>query len=532
MKNFICLIALLFSSHAVGALAWAVEPDETYRYFLYKGEGYDNEGLIRGEAVDSVHVLLGESRLMKFKTEIVRTSIADPAIADIVVVSPEQILVNAKAYGSTTLVVWDKEQKSRIYDVTVGLDVPRLQEVLKALAPDEEIKATPRNETIVLQGEVKRQQTIDDIDNVVKTFTEKVVNLVRLKEARQILLKVKFAEVNRSATQQLGMDFVAGDNKYFKFFSMPNSLISNVEKDGSLTFSQATKNIFQFGGVERFAINAFFDNLEKKGLLKILAEPNLVTLDGKEASFLAGGEFPIPISLDNKIHIEFKEYGVKLKFTPIITEKGIIRLKVNPETSVLDLVEGAVKINGFTIPGLITRKAETNVELKDGESLVIGGLISNKVSRVNRRVPGLAQIPVLGVLFQSKNFENNETELLVLVTPVVVQPIQLPDKKEIFSPERIQDLFKKENPRFKEKQGDNMKQYLDHLSSQNSQLEHEVAQLRDEISDLKESPVSPSRRVIYKPIGKSIAAAPVKESVPEIPVEEPKKWGYYLESRY
>ena len=496
----LCLVLVLFSFHQI---VFAGNQKFDDRYFLYKGEEYNDEGQIKGEGTDHVHILQGESKLIKFKDEIVRTSISDTAIADVVVVSPEQVLVNAKSSGSTTMVVWDKEQKTRMYDITVGLDIPRLNDMLKAIAPNENIKVTARNQTVVLQGEVQRQQTVDDVNEVVKTFSEKVVNLVRLKEARQIMLKVRFAEVNRSATKELGFDFVTGNNKNFKYYSLPNHMITDFEDDkGRLEINAAaTEGVLQLSA-GKWVLTQLFDNLEKKGLLRTLAEPNLVTVDGKEASFLAGGEYPVPIVTDNgKINILFKEYGVKLNFTPIITEKGLIRLAVKPETSILDLAAGAVKLNGFTIPGLITRRADTTVELSDGQSLVIGGLISNTVTKVNRRVPGLAHIPVLGTLFKSKNFENSETELLVLVTPYFVKPSTIPNPGDPVPVDQMPEMYKREKFPYTDKQGDTIKQYLDHPVSENKILPGNIPQFKK---------VTSSMRI----------PVPAANNWPEVPVDE------------
>jgi len=415
-----------------------------------------------GGEVQRIYILSGKSELIRFENEIIRASITDPEVADIVVVSPNEILVNAKSSGSTSLAVWDKDEKSTLYDITVGTDTTRLEILLKELIPDEDIKVSTKDDTIVLQGEVKKHHAIDYINKVAETCPEKIVNIIRVEVPEQIMLQVKFAEVNRTATKELGFDFFTGAGDDFRFMSVPNNMITEYESlwdkvEGTLT---PTESLLQIRAGD-FFFDWLFDNLEKKGLLRILAEPNLVTISGEEASFLAGGEYPIPVVDGNTIHIQFKEYGIKLNFTPHVTEADTIRLKVKPEVSILDHSSAAVKLSGFDIPALITRRAETTVELAKGESLIIGGLISHTVTEANRKVPGLANIPILGLLFTSKSFERKETELLVLVTPKIVKPISLPGKEEVFTGEDIQDLFQKQAPPYEEEQADKMREYMD-----------------------------------------------------------------------
>lgn len=417
-------------------------------------------GFVSGDNVHNISILSGKAKLLKFETEIIRASITNTEVADIVVISPNELLINAKSSGSTSLVVWDKDEKAINYDITVGIDITGLRALLKELAPDDNIEVIVKDNTVVLQGEVKKHHTIDHINKVIETFDEDVINIMRVKVPEQIMLQVKFAEVNRSTVKELGFDFFTGVKNDFGFGSLPNNLITELSPNGNITnwSEEAMENVLQITSGS-FSLDVLFDNLEKRGLLRILAEPNLVSISGEEASFLAGGEIPIPILTANVVSVVWKEFGVKLNFVPTVTEADTIRLEVEPEVSILDW-SNSVKFGGFEIPALVTRKAKTVVELKKGESLIIGGLISNITTESNNKIAGLGDIPILGALFRSKSFKRSETELIVLVTPRIVRPVFTADKEEAFSPEKITELFKKGKVPYKDEQADAIKKYF------------------------------------------------------------------------
>jgi len=382
----------------------------------------------------AIAVSLNGSTVLDHAVGIRRISIANPEIAEAVAVSTNEIVVNGKAAGDTSLIVWDLKGNRTMLDVhvignTLKIDTVRA-ELLKEAGPDVTIDA--QEGTVFLNGTVANETAAVRAFNIASTLG-KVVNLLRVNTPpaeAQILLKVRFADVDRSVANQFG----------FNLFTMsPTSSGIGTATTGQFgqnpTFSTAQKgvtwnlnsllNIFYFR--PDINLGAVLEDLESHNVLQILAEPNLLTLSGKQASFLAGGEFPFPTiqggaSGVGQITIQFKEFGVRLNFLPVVTPRGTIRLTVMPEVSSLDYANG-LSISGYTVPGLSTRRVQTEIELQNGQSFVIAGLLNNQVTEQLSRMPGLANIPLLGKLFQSRNVSKTSTELLVMVTPELVSPI-------------------------------------------------------------------------------------------------------------
>jgi pilus assembly protein CpaC len=380
----------------------------------------------------AVSLVVGKSAVLDFPRKLTRASITDPGIASVVVLSPTQVLINGSTAGVTSLAVWDEQDQPQIFDVNVQADTSQLVSLLREVAPTDQITVYAAHHSIVLTGEVGRPTTVTKAQEVAETFSPHVVNLLRVAQTPQIMLKVRFVEVNRTALQKLGIDFVVegmpgGPHPYVAVSQAGRTGLAF--EDGlagvaGLLFPGSAQ-LFGKGdvgkGTGRTVFAPSLNLLAERNLLRLLAEPNLLAKSGEEASFLAGGELPIPVVTANSVKVEFKEFGVRLTFTPEVTETGAIQLTVSPEVSSLDF-SNAVTLAGFAIPGLRTRKADTTVELQDGETLIIGGLFSQEMTKVAARIPMVSDIPVLGDLFKSDSFQKGETELLVLVSPALVRP--------------------------------------------------------------------------------------------------------------
>ncbi len=407
-------------------------------------------------------LITGRGELLQFEREVQKVVVAEPKVADPVVVSPKEVMINAKGPGKTTLIIWETGSLPVRYNVNVQNDSAEFDNLKKELSesiPDSSISFTGNGETLVLTGSVKDALASKRAEALASTRARKVVNLIQTPaapapaEPRQILLQVKFASIDRTALSELGFNYFSRNDKMLgagttQQFQAPRfSQLQFQNQD----FSNATINFADLLNLFVFRpdlnIGATIRALQSRDLLQILAEPNLITLEGKEASFLAGGEFPFPVltststggAVSPVITVQFKRFGVQLLFTPDITPAGAIHLKVAPEVSSLDFTN-AVQLQGFLIPAITSRRAETEVLLKDGESFAIAGLIDNRVIQVLNRVRGLGDIPIVGNLFRSRSTRKSTDELLVVITPRFVKPLavtesaKLPDMMETFLP--------------------------------------------------------------------------------------------------
>src|SRR5581483_8830141 len=377
----------------------------------------------------AVRLLVGRSTVIDIGSPIARVSLTSADIADAMVTSPNQLLLNGKMPGTISLFVWDRAGAIRRYEVIVQRDLSHLTEHMRQLFPGEPITVQSTGRTIVLSGSVTSKDVIDKAVDLAGGYVEKkdeVVNLLKLQEnaaSNQVLLRVRFAEVSRSALTELGSSFFTGAGGYKDWiarssteqFSAPNFDTAN----GGLVFADYL-NLLLFN--TKHQLGTVIKLLQTKGMFQSLAEPNLVAESGKEASFLAGGEFPIPIAQPSNtgvsIVIQFKEFGVRLNFTPTIIGDRV-HLKVKPEVSTLDFTN-AVTLGGFRIPALSTRRTETEVELANGQTFAIAGLMDNQVTNTIQKMPGLGDIPILGLFFKSKAAQKNQTELVVMVTPQIL----------------------------------------------------------------------------------------------------------------
>ncbi|HUK26142.1 MAG TPA: type II and III secretion system protein family protein [Terriglobales bacterium] len=405
-----------------------------------------------------LRVMVGKSLLINTTERLKRVSVTDPTVADALVVTPTQILVHGRSAGEVSLLIWDELERSRSFDLRVDVDVSACAEEERRVFPDEQINVTPSRSAIVLSGHVTTEDISKRAGMIAQAYSKNVVNVLTFGPVgtQEVLLQVKFAEVDRSAVQQLGFNVFSPSTgntagtfttQQFGGFQVSSTSTTTTSQGGVTTTSTAATpptinptsalNLFLF----RSDINlgVVIQALEQKNLLQILAEPNLIAVNGKEASFLAGGQFPFPVVQPGTgitaVTIQFKDFGVDLKFTPTIMPNGSIYLKVAPEVSTLDFTNG-LTISGFNVPALSTRRAETEFELQDGQSFVIAGLMDNRVTDISNKFPLLGDLPIIGTFFKSKSAQKSRTELMVLCTvhkiSPNVQPPELPHQPRPF----------------------------------------------------------------------------------------------------
>jgi pilus assembly protein CpaC len=391
------------------------------------------------EGPQTLHLLVGRSIVISSPARIKRVSLADPNIAEAIVVSPTQVLVNGRTPGGVSLIIWDESDQSQAFEVSVDIDVLGLSQKIHEVFPKEDVHIETSRDVVMLSGKISSSQVADKILEVVKNTTPKVTSLMQVPTTPtgQILLQVRFAEVNRAVIKQFGINFISlpGAKNIgtvsTQQFAPPQLTTTN--PIGSTTPGGTTiglsdlLNIFIFRPDINLA--ATIKALQEQNVLEILAEPNLMTESGKDASFLAGGEFPYPILQSTGggggfagITIQFKEFGVRLNFTPTLTPDGLIHLKVKPEVSSLDFTQ-ALTLQGFVIPALATNRVESEMDLTDGQSFAIAGLLDNRVTQQMEKIPGIGDVPILGKLFQSRTVNKSKNELLIVVTPRIVHPV-------------------------------------------------------------------------------------------------------------
>jgi len=411
-----------------------------------------------------LRVMVGKSVLINTSDRLRRVSVTDPVVADAIVVTPNQILVHGRAPGEISLIIWDEMEHSRSFDLRVDVDVSAAAEEIKFIFPKDAITISASRSAIVLSGHVNSKEDAERAALIATAYSKNVVNVLTFGPAgvQEVLLEVKFAEVDRTALTQLGINIIStGATNTFgaistgQFGGTTGAAVGGTSQPpGSTVIGGATGNgtagafgsnnllnLFLFR--RDINVGVMIEALQQQNVLQILAEPNLIAVDGKEANFLAGGEFPFPIVNGvggaQSLTIQFKEYGIRLKFTPTFMSNGNIHLKVSPEVSALDF-SNALTIQGTVIPALSTRKAETEFELQDGQSFVIAGLLDNTLTSVMSKIPGLGDIPILGNLFKSKNLQREKTELMVLVTAHRISPSAQPSPLPAFPQKFLEKL--------------------------------------------------------------------------------------------
>ena len=399
---------------------------------------------VSGQNVQELRLTVGKSIVIDYPADIGRISTSNPEVADYVAVTTREILVHAKSHGTATLVVWARSGQREFYSITVEHNLDPIRKVLKATFPNEDIQVQAARDTVALTGVVSTQTVADRAVALTTPLVKTVVNNLRLapaKAEKQVVLRVRFAELNRQISRSFGVNLLStgAGNMIGRITAggtpapTPTTVAGGAAAQQASTFNISDAlNVFAFRPDLNLA--AFVKALQSEGLLQILAEPNLVTSNGKEASFLVGGEFPVPIlqggSNAGAVTVQFREFGIRLTFNPTVTESGTVKLYVKPEVNTLD-VANSVSIAGFNIPALATRKIETNIELGEGQSFVIGGLLDDRVTDSMSKIPGLSNIPLLGALFKSRTENKSKSELIVMVTPEITLPLSPSDRRPV-----------------------------------------------------------------------------------------------------
>ncbi len=385
---------------------------------------------------EHLRLSVNETLAMEFNVPIKRAAIANDKIASVSVISPKLVIITGKAFGFTQLLIWDASGKQMLYDIRVDVNLSRLTEIIKESAPRANVKLTSMLDTVVLSGTVPDAPTAKRIINLAKVFVANVQNQLSVAGAQQVMLKTTVAEVSRKVIKALGLNGTFFGAKAFggSNLNMLNPTSIGLQErtlvpigtpnqfqiiGGDLTVQPTTTLYF---GLPRAQMELFMQAMQENGLIRVLAKPNLVAISGHKAEFLAGGELPIPTPNENGIAITFREYGVRLDFQPIVQAGEMIRLIVTSEVSEPDFTN-AVQISGLTVPGLNKRQAQTVVELGAGQTFAIAGLLSENVRGIVNKVPGIGELPVLGALFRSVRFEKAQSELVILVTPDIVSPL-------------------------------------------------------------------------------------------------------------
>jgi pilus assembly protein CpaC len=394
---------------------------------------------------------MGQNRLLVLSEPIARVSVADPKVADLKVITPTQLLLTARGVGSTDLTLWNKRDEPLVLALLVTRNLDALRKQLRDLFPGENINVSAAGDLVVLSGEASDMRVPERAAEVAQLHAEKVANLMRVSGNQQVQLEVKFAEVSRTALRSMGLNFFHRDlaGQFVAGVAAPSvapGTFLSVPGAGSAQvpdiFPPATGGGFSlfFSGLQSFPFSAILSLLEQNGLSKTLAEPTLVAMSGQDAKFLAGGEFPIPVSTGlGAVGVQWKKFGIILNFTPTVVSEGFLHLKLQTEVSDID-ASRTVTIGGFSVPGLISRQSETTVRLSDGQSFAIAGLLSDQIRSTISKVPLLGDIPILGALFRSVSYQRSESELIVVITARLTKPVAphelppLPTEDELNDP--------------------------------------------------------------------------------------------------
>jgi pilus assembly protein CpaC len=382
----------------------------------------------------AVHLMVNKTTVLTTRQPFKQVSVGQTEIADVNLIGPNTILVTAKKQGTTQLIIWNDNNQSQVADIVVDIDLGQLQSAIGGMFPGSKIQVSSMNGSVALRGQVADVRTAEQAVSAAQPFSTKpVLNFLEVGGGQQVMLQVRFAEVSRQATNALGVNFAVTDGTFAMGSNIGQVAPSNFLDAGTVgpgniaTNSGAGVTLFGSGQIGSVAFRAFLQALRQNNLLRILAEPNLVATSGQEASFLAGGEFPVPVPQSGvggaaTITIDYREFGIRLRFVPIVLGNGRISLKLTPEVSDLDF-SSPLTIQGSRIPIVNKRTVTTTVELADGQTFAIAGLLDHSVNASKDVTPLLGDIPVLGALFRSVRYERRETELVVLVTPKLVEPM-------------------------------------------------------------------------------------------------------------
>ncbi len=378
-----------------------------------------------------VSVTIGKSQDVRTETSFVDVMVGDPEVADVNPLTDHTLSILGKKIGTTRVQVYSEGKKLiGIFDVEVQYDISRLVNELKRQFPGSRLRASSVNGRIMLSGEAVDAATLDKAVTIARQFSPEIINSVSVMSPQQVMLEVRFIEISRTAGRELGVQWnmfnrnaVVNVGSQQPASNLPITTSAGEVAAGVLSggspFGFAIGRILSGSTTIDVAINA----LEQKGIARSLAEPNLIALSGDTASFLAGGEYPIPVAGTlGQITVDYKKYGVGLAFTPTVLSHGLINLKIEPEVSAIDPTHSVTIVNGVSVPALTVRRASTTIELRDGQSFMIGGLLQSDNRNQLDQLPWLGSVPVLGTLFSSKSYQQNQTDLAIIVTPHVVRP--------------------------------------------------------------------------------------------------------------
>jgi pilus assembly protein CpaC len=393
-----------------------------------------------------VNVTVGKGTILTLKETSKRVSIADPGIADINLLSPSEILLNGKRPGKTNLIVWDAKGKATFFDVIVKADISEFESKIKEIAPNADVKVESAGDTIILTGDLKNEQTKKKIDEVAKAYVPKIIDLLDVKEAQQVELEVRVAQIDKTKMKQFGLSFVAkgmSGEGFSNLVGAPQGGSTVTTAGGATTVTSGSgtgiagdvKAIGTFNPLDTFqagvsyfpsGVGAVLKALASKGFAKILASPNLVVRSGESGKFLVGTKVPVQtitgVGGALSPSISFEQVGIKLNFNPEVLETGTIRLKIDPAE--VSNITGFITFgSGISAPQIDTRQVSTSVDLKEGESLILAGLLSEQTQKNMSKIPLLGDVPILGALFRSTSEEIDQKELVFLITPKLVKPI-------------------------------------------------------------------------------------------------------------
>lgn len=387
----------------------------------------------QAEDSQSLHLVVGRSLFLEFPERLRRVYVSNPAVLDAITASPYEVVITAKSPGTSSLALWTNDAQPGMYTVLCDVDVSGLSRSLSEALPGDHVEVEAQQGRIHLTGVVNSDAAADEATKLASVYAKDVINslVVDPRHLPQIQLQVRIVEIDRSKLTAFGINLFGlsgsnigqGSTQQFAPFTFQNNGSS------AQAITSDFLNLFYFN--IKSGIGATVKDLETKGILEILAEPNLTTIHGKSARFLAGGQFPYPIVQPGGagsvpvVTVQFQPYGVKLEFTPYVNSDGTIRLKVAPEVSALDYTN-VVVIAGYTLPALSTRRAETEVEVKDGESFGISGILDHRTTDALSKMPGIGDIPILGQLFRSKSLNRSTMELVVIVTPKIIDTLSGP----------------------------------------------------------------------------------------------------------
>ena len=397
---------------------------------------------------DVFHVIVGRSVVLTSATPLRRVYVGNPTVLQTFTSGATEVVLTAKSAGVSSLVLWDEAGGQRLYTVSADLDPEALRTSLEQAFPGSAIHAETGEGRIFLTGSVATEAASDAVFKMASLYAKEVVNSLQIvpEHGKQVQLKLRIVEVDRTRLQQLGINITAGGQT--QVGTTTGQFATTATRSGSSLDVSNPLNVFLYNA--KLDVGLTIQDLEQRQILQVLAEPTLTTLSGLPARFLSGGEFPFPVveggtGNATAISIQFRPYGVKVDFTPTVNADSSIRLKLAPEVSTLDY-SNSVTISGFTVPALSTRRAETEVEIQNGQSFVVSGLLDHRTTEILSKVPGIASIPILGQFFRSKNFSHSVVELVIIVTATVVDPLspslgQSVDEPKLVVPNLDADSF-------------------------------------------------------------------------------------------